>query len=42
MENQLLTVGMVLAGLFFGWTIGSHCTGATLNKAYDSHFAHFF
>ncbi len=35
MENFLL-VGMVLSGLFFGWTIGSHYTGATMGMAYGS------
>lgn len=36
METNLLIVGMVLAGLFFGWTIGSHYTGATMGMAYGS------
>jgi phosphate/sulfate permease len=31
-----LTVGMVLSGLFFGWTIGSHYTGATMGMAYGA------
>ncbi len=35
MENAL-TIGMVLSGLFFGWTIGSHYTGATMGMAYGS------
>jgi phosphate/sulfate permease len=36
MENSYLVVGMVLSGLFFGWTIGSHYTGATMGMAYGS------
>jgi len=36
MESNLLLVGMVLSGLFFGWTIGSHYTGATMGMAYGS------
>ncbi len=36
MDMSLLTVGMVLSGLFFGWTIGSHYTGATMGMAYGS------
>ena len=36
MENQLLIIGMVASGLFFGWTIGSHYTGATMGMAYGS------
>lgn len=36
MENHYLVVGMVLSGLFFGWTIGSHYTGATMGMAYGS------
>lgn len=36
MENQLLLIGMVASGLFFGWTIGSHYTGATMGMAYGS------
>ncbi len=35
MEAALL-LGMVLSGLFFGWTIGSHYTGATMGMAYGS------
>ena len=31
-----LTVAMILAGLFFGWTIGSHYTGATMGMAYGA------
>ncbi len=34
--DSVLVVGMVLAGLFFGWTIGSHYTGATMGMAYGS------
>lgn len=34
--NHALTVGMLIAGLFFGWTIGSHYTGATMGMAYGS------
>lgn len=29
MEINWLVVGMVLSGLFFGWTIGSHYTGVS-------------
>jgi len=36
MESQLLIIGMVASGLFFGWTIGSHYTGATMGMAYGS------
>lgn len=36
MENHYLVVGMVLSGLFCGWTIGSHYTGATMGMAYAS------
>ena len=35
MDNILL-IGMVLSGLFFGWTIGSHYTGATMGMAYGT------
>lgn len=35
MDNFLI-VGMVISGLFFGWTIGSHYTGATMGMAYGS------
>jgi phosphate/sulfate permease len=35
MDNVLL-IGMVLSGLFFGWTIGSHYTGATMGMAYGT------
>jgi phosphate/sulfate permease len=34
--NQVLTAGMVASGLFFGWTIGSHYTGATMGMAYGT------
>lgn len=34
--DDYLVVGMVLSGLFFGWTIGSHYTGATMGMAYGS------
>lgn len=34
--NQFLTTGMLLSGLFFGWTIGSHYTGATMGMAYGT------
>jgi phosphate/sulfate permease len=34
--NSFLLVGMVLSGLFFGWTIGSHYTGACMGMAYGS------
>lgn len=31
-----LTIGMLVSGLFFGWTIGSHYTGATMGMAYGA------
>jgi len=31
-----LVIGMVASGLFFGWTIGSHYTGATMGMAYST------
>ncbi|HEY0145320.1 MAG: inorganic phosphate transporter [Methylovirgula sp.] len=34
--ETFLTTGMVLSGLFFGWTIGSHYTGATMGMAYGA------
>lgn len=34
--NTALLVGMVVSGLFFGWTIGSHYTGACMGLAYGS------
>jgi phosphate/sulfate permease len=34
--HTFLTIGMVLSGLFFGWTIGSHYTGATMGMAYGA------
>jgi len=34
--DTFLTIGMVLSGLFFGWTIGSHYTGATMGMAYGA------
>ncbi len=34
--DRYLTIGMVLSGLFFGWTIGSHYTGATMGMAYGA------
>ena len=36
MEHQILIIAMVASGLFFGWTIGSHYTGATMGMAYGS------
>lgn len=33
---DILTIAMVASGLFFGWTIGSHYTGATMGMAYGS------
>lgn len=33
---DLITIAMVASGLFFGWTIGSHYTGATMGMAYGS------
>jgi len=35
-ENLYLIIAMVASGLFFGWTIGSHYTGATMGMAYGS------
>jgi phosphate/sulfate permease len=34
--DHILTIGMLMSGLFFGWTIGSHYTGATMGMAYGS------
>ncbi len=34
--ETFLTIGMVLSGLFFGWAIGSHYTGATMGMAYGA------
>jgi phosphate/sulfate permease len=34
--DQFLNAGMLASGLFFGWTIGSHYTGATMGMAYGS------
>jgi phosphate/sulfate permease len=34
--DTFLLVGMIASGLFFGWTIGSHYTGATMGMAYGS------
>jgi hypothetical protein len=34
--ERYLTIGMVLSGLFFGWTVGSHYTGATMGMAYGA------
>ncbi|HVU07949.1 MAG TPA: inorganic phosphate transporter [Verrucomicrobiae bacterium] len=34
--DTCLLVGMVASGLFFGWTIGSHYTGACMGMAYGS------
>lgn len=34
--DQFLTAAMLVSGLFFGWTIGSHYTGATMGMAYGS------
>jgi phosphate/sulfate permease len=34
--ETFLTVGMVLSGLFFGWAIGAHYTGATMGMAYGA------
>jgi len=33
---DILTIAMIASGLFFGWTIGSHYTGATMGMAYGS------
>jgi phosphate/sulfate permease len=35
METVYL-IGMVLSGLFFGWTIGSHYTGAVMGTAFGA------
>jgi phosphate/sulfate permease len=35
MDSALIVV-MLASGLFFGWTIGSHYTGATMGMAYGS------
>jgi phosphate/sulfate permease len=32
--HDTLVIGMILSGLFFGWTIGTHYTGATMGMAY--------
>jgi phosphate/sulfate permease len=34
--ERYLTFGAVLSGLFFGWTIGAHYTGATMGMAYGA------
>lgn len=34
--DSFLLVGMLVSGLFFGWTIGSHYTWATMGMAYGS------
>lgn len=34
--ESFLNIGMVVSGLFFGWTIGSHYTGATMGMAYGA------
>jgi phosphate/sulfate permease len=34
--EHFLTNAMLASGLFFGWTIGSHYTGATMGMAYGS------
>lgn len=34
--DHVLTIGMLVSGLFFGWTIGSHYTGATMGMAYGT------
>lgn len=34
--DEALTTGMLVSGLFFGWTIGSHYTGATMGMAYGT------
>jgi phosphate/sulfate permease len=36
MLMDIMTISMVLSGLFFGWTIGSHYTGATMGMAYGA------
>lgn len=35
MESVFL-VGMIASGLFFGWTIGSHYTGAVMGTAFGA------
>lgn len=32
--DTVYLIGMVLSGLFFGWTIGSHYTGAVMGTAF--------
>lgn len=34
--DHALTLAMLASGLFFGWTIGSHYTGATMGMAYGT------
>lgn len=34
--DTVFLVGMVITGLFFGWTIGSHYTGAVMGTAYGA------
>jgi phosphate/sulfate permease len=34
--DTFLIIGMVASGLFFGWTIGAHYTGACMGMAYGS------
>jgi phosphate/sulfate permease len=34
--ERFLTVAAVVSGLFFGWTIGAHYTGATMGMAYGA------
>jgi len=33
---DMLTRAMVISGLFFGWTIGSHYKGSTMGMVYGS------
>lgn len=34
--DTIYLIGMVLSGLFFGWTIGSHYTGAVMGTAFGA------
>jgi len=34
--DTFFLVGMVVSGLFFGWTIGSHYTGAVMGTAFGA------
>jgi len=34
--DTVYLIGMILSGLFFGWTIGSHYTGAVMGTAFGA------